>query len=119
MTMMHAIGFDRHLPIEDNHSFFDVTVPRPEPTGHDLLVQIIATSVNPVDTAVRRNTVGILEHPKVIGWDAYGIVTAVGNDVHDFQSGDRVFYAGSFKRSGTDSDYQLVDERIVGHAQCR
>lgn len=116
MTMMHAIGFDRHLPIEDNHSFFDVTVPRPEPTGHDLLVQIIATSVNPVDTAVRRNMVGILEHPKVIGWDAYGIVTAVGNDVHDFQSGDRVFYAGSFKRSGTDSDYQLVDERIVGHA---
>lgn len=116
MSDMRAIGFTQHLPIEDKNSFFEFFEPKPMPTGHDILVQVQATSVNPVDTGVRRSTPGVLPTPKVIGWDAYGTVTAIGDAVTLFQPGDRVFYAGSFKRPGTDSEYHLVDERIVGHA---
>ncbi|WP_232842593.1 zinc-binding alcohol dehydrogenase family protein [Levilactobacillus tujiorum] len=116
MSDMRAIGFTQHLPIENEKSFFEFLEPKPTPTGHDILVKVQATSVNPVDTGVRRQTSGTLPSPKVIGWDAYGTVTAVGDAVTLFQPGDRVFYAGSFKRPGTDSEYHLVDERIMGHA---
>ncbi|WP_341778624.1 zinc-binding alcohol dehydrogenase family protein [Levilactobacillus sp. HBUAS70063] len=113
---MRAIGFTEKLPIENEKSLITFFEPRPTPSGHDLLVNVQATSVNPVDTSVRRGTTGTLTTPKVIGWDAYGTVTAVGEAVTLFHPGDRVFYAGSFKRPGTDSEYQLVDERLVGHA---
>lgn len=116
MPDMRAIGFTENLPIENENSLLTFFEPRPTPTGHDLLVSVAATSVNPVDTSVLRGTVGTLATPKVIGWDAYGTVTAVGADVSLFRPGDQVFYAGSFKRPGADSEYQLVDERIVGHA---
>lgn len=116
MSDMQAIGFTQNLPIENEKSFFEFFTPKPTPTGHDILVKVQATSVNPVDTGVRRGTQGVLATPKVIGWDAYGTVDAVGDAVSLFQPGDRVFYAGSFKRAGSDSEYHLVDERIVGHA---
>lgn len=116
MTTMKAIDFTKHLPINDPNSLEEFAEEAPAPTGHDLLVKIIATSVNPVDVGVRRHGRGILKQPKVIGWDAYGIVTQVGKEVALFKKGDQVFYAGSFIRSGSDSEYQLVDERIVGHA---
>lgn len=73
-------------------------------------------SVNPVDVSVRSNGQGHLKRPKIIGWDACGVVKEVGKDVTLFSPGDRVYYAGSFKRSGSNSEYQLVDERIVGNA---
>ncbi|MFC6288685.1 zinc-binding alcohol dehydrogenase family protein [Levilactobacillus angrenensis] len=113
---MRAIGFTQNLPITDEHSLFTFFAPKPTPTGHDILVKVVATSVNPVDTAVRRGTREKLPRPKVIGFDAYGIVDAVGDAVSLFHPGDRVWYAGSFKRPGTDSEYHLVDERIVGPA---
>lgn len=116
MPDMRAIGFTEKLPIENEKSLITFFEPRPTPSSHDLLVNVQATSVNPVDTSVRRGTTGTLTTPKVIGWDAYGTVTAVGEAVTLFHPGDRVFYAGSFKRPGTDSEYQLVDERLVGHA---
>ncbi|MFC6260270.1 zinc-binding alcohol dehydrogenase family protein [Levilactobacillus fujinensis] len=116
MTDMRAIGFTQNLPLTDEKSFIEFFEPKPTPTGHDILVKVIATSVNPVDTGVRRGTQPPLKTPKVIGWDAYGSIEAVGDAVTLFHPGDRVFYAGSFKRPGTDSEYHLVDERIVGHA---
>ncbi|WP_125681196.1 zinc-binding alcohol dehydrogenase family protein [Levilactobacillus yonginensis] len=116
MSDMRAIGFTQNLPLTDEKSFIEFFEPKPIPTGHDILVKIIATSVNPVDTGVRRGTTDPLDQPKVIGWDAYGTVEAVGSAVSLFEPGDQVFYAGSFKRPGTDSEYHLVDERIVGHA---
>ncbi len=119
MTDMRAIGFTQNLPITDEKSFIEFFEPKPTPTGHDILVKVIATSVNPVDTGVRRGTQQALATPKVIGWDAYGVVDGVGEAVTLFHPGDRVFYAGSFKRPGTDSEYHLVDERIVGHAPTR
>ncbi|WP_268912178.1 zinc-binding alcohol dehydrogenase family protein [Lentilactobacillus sp. SPB1-3] len=115
---MKAIGYDQHLPIEDPHSLFDFELPTPTPSGHDLLIQVNAVSVNPVDIAVRKNDEP-LSSPKVIGWDAVGTVTAIGDKVTLFNEGDRVFYAGSFIRPGSDSEYQLVDERIVGTAPAK
>lgn len=116
MSQMKIIGFTKHLPITDPSSLEEFTEEIPTPKGHDLLVKIIATSVNPVDVGVRGYGRGTLKQPKVIGWDAYGTVIQIGNQVSLFKPGDQVFYAGSFIRPGSDSDYQLVDERIVGHA---
>lgn len=116
MTKMNAIGFTQHLPITDPNSFQLFKIEKPIPTGYDLLVKIIATSVNPVDVKVRGNGHGKQTTPKIIGWDAYGEVTAVGEAVTLFKPGEKVFYAGSFIRPGTNSQFQLVDERLVGHA---
>lgn len=113
---MKAIGFTQHLPINEANSLFEFEQPTPTAQGHDLLVKVEATSVNPVDIGVRKGGHTTLQHPKVIGWDAVGTVIKVGSQVTLFKTGDHVFYAGSFIRPGSDSEYQLVDERIVGNA---
>ena len=101
---MKAIGFTQHLPIQDARSLEDLTLSKPTPTGHDLLVNVLAVSVNPVDTGTRGAGHAQLAQPKVLGWDAVGTVNAVGQDVTRFRVGDRVFYAGSYKRSGSDAE---------------
>ncbi|WP_412990406.1 zinc-binding alcohol dehydrogenase family protein [Pediococcus siamensis] len=113
---MHAVGLTDHLPISDPDSLKDVRIPKPVPKNHDLLVAVQAVSVNPVDIGVRKGGHDHLKKPKVLGWDAYGIVEAVGDEVTLFHPGDKVYYAGSIKRAGSNSDFQLVDERIVGTA---
>lgn len=113
---MKAIGFKKHLKIDDPESLIDFEMKKPIAKRHDLLVKVNAVSVNPVDVGVRKGGHSVLKTPKVIGWDACGVVEEVGSKVSLFKPGDRVFYAGSFIRSGSDSEYQLVDERIVGHA---
>jgi len=101
------------LPIQDPHSLFDTDLPQPTPGPRDLLVEVKAIAVNPVDTKVRasRNA----DQPQVLGWDAAGVVREVGSEVSLFQPGDEVFYAGAMDRPGSYSQFQLVDERIVGH----
>jgi NADPH2:quinone reductase len=111
---MKAIGFYQYLPVEDPASMVAVEVPDPQPQGRDLLVRVKAVSVNPVDTKVRARQVGVLKKPRVPGWDAAGIVAAAGSHVSLFQEGDEVYYAGDISRPGCDSQYHLVDERIVG-----
>ncbi|QNQ82049.1 zinc-binding alcohol dehydrogenase family protein [Lactobacillus sp. PV037] len=113
---MKAIGFKEHLDIANPKSLFEFEEKIPVPKDHDLLVKVAAVSVNPVDVGVRRNGLGKLKTPRVIGWDACGIVKKTGSKVSLFKPGDRAFYAGSFKRAGSNSEYQLVDERIVGYA---
>lgn len=111
---MKAIAYTRYgLPIDDPQSLVDIDLPMPVPGPRDLLVQVHAVSVNPVDTKIRANAA--TTEPRVLGWDAVGVVQAVGADVTLFKAGDAVFYAGSIKRPGSNSEYQLVDERIVGH----
>ncbi|MEM8931688.1 MAG: alcohol dehydrogenase catalytic domain-containing protein, partial [Acidobacteriota bacterium] len=112
---MKAVGLTHYLPITDDASLVDLDLPKPEATGHDLLVAVRAISVNPVDTKVRAPKDGLEDPPKILGWDAAGVVEAVGPDVTLFQPGDEVFYAGSIIRPGTNSELHLVDERIVGH----
>jgi NADPH2:quinone reductase len=93
-----------------DHTFAEIELPKPSPTGRDLLVKVEAISVNPVDTKQRKTaTAG-----KILGWDASGIVEAVGKEVSLFKPGDAVYYAGDVTRPGCDSEFHLVDERIVG-----
>ncbi|MEO9323278.1 zinc-binding alcohol dehydrogenase family protein [Nocardioides sp. C4-1] len=111
-TTMHAVGFDRSLPIDDPASLLDLDLPRPAPGPRDLVVEVRAVSVNPVDTKVRRG--GDPDETRVLGFDAAGVVVEVGADVTLFAPGDEVWYAGDITRPGTNSDLHLVDERIVG-----
>ncbi|NII82559.1 zinc-binding alcohol dehydrogenase family protein [Pedobacter riviphilus] len=113
---MKAIGFKTSLPIIENESFIEFETAVPQPSGRDILVKINAISVNPVDYKVRQNSAKdtVLETPKIIGWDATGIVEAVGEAVTFFKPGDAVYYAGDLTRSGSNAEYQLIDERIVG-----
>jgi NADPH:quinone reductase len=113
---MKAIGFKQSLPIKEENSFIEFETTTPAPSGFDLLVKVQANSVNPVDFKVRQNAAKdtVLDTPKIIGWDAVGTVEAVGGSTSRFKVGDEVFYAGDLTRSGSNAEYQLVDERIAG-----
>jgi zinc-binding alcohol dehydrogenase family protein len=113
--MMKAVGYRESLPITDESALIDFELPDPQPGGRDLLVAVKAVSVNPVDTKVRRNTQPAEGETKVLGWDASGVVQAVGPGVTLFKPGDEVWYAGSIARPGSNVELHLVDERIVGY----
>jgi zinc-binding alcohol dehydrogenase family protein len=112
---MKAVAYRKSLPIDHDDALIDVDLPTPQATGRDLLVEVRAISVNPVDVKIRRNVAPAEGDTKVIGWDAAGVVKAVGPDVTLFKPGDEVWYAGALTRAGTNSELHLVDERIVGH----
>ena len=113
---MKAVALTRYLPIDDPQSLLDVELPTPAPGAHDLLVRVEAVSVNPVDTKVRSPKPQVEAQPKVLGYDAAGVVEAIGESVGGFRPGDRVYYAGDVTRPGSNAQYQLVDARLVGHA---
>jgi zinc-binding alcohol dehydrogenase family protein len=110
---MKAVGHYRSLPIDDPESLVDVDVPEPKPEGRDLLVEVRAISVNPVDTK-RRAAGAQPDELKILGYDAAGVVKAAGPQASLFKPGDEVYYAGSIRRQGTNSELHRVDERIVG-----
>lgn len=111
---MKAVGFTRYLPIEDANALLDLEVEKPKPEGHDLLVKVKAVAVNPVDVKVRAPKDKVEETPRIIGYDASGVVEAIGPHATLFKPGDEVYYAGDITRSGTNAEFHLVDERIVG-----
>ncbi len=111
---MKAVALTRYLPIDDPEAFLDVEIPTPAATGRDLLVEVKAVSVNPVDCKTRAPKAQVETVPRVLGWDAAGIVKAAGGEATLFKPGDAVYYAGSITRAGCDSEFHLVDERIVG-----
>ena len=111
---MKAVGYTESLAIDQDRALIDFETTKPEPSGRDLRVAIKAVSVNPVDTKVRQRAVPPAGQHKILGYDAAGIVDAVGPDVTLFKPGDEVFYAGSVLRQGTNAEFHLVDERIVG-----
>jgi|SRR5476649_1707310 len=111
---MKAVVYRQNgLPITDPHSLYDIELPQPQPDAFDLLVNIRAISVNPVDTKVRAGAP--TDTPRILGWDAVGTVVEIGESVTLFKPGDEVFYAGSLIRPGSNAEYGLVDERIAGH----
>lgn len=112
---MKAVAYRKSLPITHDDALIDIELPAPQATGRDLLVEVKAISVNPVDVKIRANMAPAEGDSKVIGWDAAGVVQAVGPDVTLFKPGDEVWYAGALMRPGTNSELHLVDERIVGH----
>lgn len=112
---MKAVGYQKSLPVEDAQSLIDFETARPEPKGRDIRVAVKAISANPVDYKVRKRAAPPAGETKILGFDAAGVVDAVGSDVSVFKPGDEVFYAGSILRQGTNSEFHLVDERIVGN----
>jgi len=111
---MRAVGFNKPQPITAETSLLDIELPEPEAKGRDLLVEIRAVSVNPVDTKVRASAAVEPGQHRILGYDAAGVVKAVGPDVKLFKPGDEVYYAGAINRPGTNAEFHLVDERIVG-----
>ncbi len=113
---MKAVGYNAPGAIERADALIDVELLRPSAKGHDLLVQVQAVSVNPVDTKIRQNRPTEGDVAAILGWDGVGEVIEVGADVSLFNVGDLVWYAGAINRSGTNAEFHLVDERIVGKA---
>lgn len=111
---MKAVGYKVPGPIAEDASLVDIDLPRPVAEGGDILVEVKAVSVNPVDYKIRSSTPPADGDWKVLGWDAAGIVQEVGPDVTQFAVGDEVYYAGSLIRPGTNAEFHLVDARIVG-----
>ncbi|KAG1651151.1 Zinc-type alcohol dehydrogenase-like protein [Nymphon striatum] len=111
---MKVVGYYKSLPINDEKSLIDLELDKPTATGSDLLIKVGAISVNPVDTKIRMRRASDGQSPIVLGWDAVGEVVAIGSDVSHYKVGDRVWYAGAIDRQGTNAEYHLVDERIVG-----
>ncbi|MFP1961592.1 zinc-binding alcohol dehydrogenase family protein [Lonsdalea quercina] len=105
-----AIAVDPKQP----ENFIEITQDIPSPGDHDLLVAVKAVSINPVDTKVHAMLrADGLKTPRILGWDASGVVLKVGSAVAGFQEGDEVWYAGDITRPGSNSTHQLVDSRIV------
>ena len=111
---MKAVGYRKSLPIDAADALIDFETAKPEPKGRDIRVAVKAISANPVDYKVRKRAAPPEGETKILGYDAAGVVEAVGPDVTLFKAGDEVFYAGSILRQGTNSEFHLVDERIVG-----
>ena len=110
---MKAVAFAHSRPIAAEDALIDIDLPAPEPRHHDLLVEVKAVSVNPVDIKIRRYD-DPLGTPRVLGFDAAGIVRGVGSEVRNFGVGDEVYYAGVPTRPGANAEFHLVDERIAG-----
>src|ERR1700692_4142823 len=117
---MKAVGYKKSLPIDATDALIDFETAKPEPKGRDIRVAVMAISANPVDYKVRKRAAPAEGETKILGYDAAGIVDAVGPDVTLFKAGDEVFYAGSLQRQGTNSEFHLGDERVGGRqAQSR
>jgi zinc-binding alcohol dehydrogenase family protein len=111
---MKAVGYKEAGALSREDSLIDIEIDKPTATGRDLLVRVQAVSVNPVDYKIRQNRPPEGNQPAILGWDAVGEVVEVGNEASMFKPGDAVWYAGAINRPGTNSEYHLVDERIVG-----
>jgi zinc-binding alcohol dehydrogenase family protein len=111
---MKAVGSYRSLPIDDPNSLVDIDCPVPQLKPRDLLVRVEAISVNPVDVKLRASASPMAESPRILGYDAVGVVEALGSEARLFKLGDAVFYAGAINRPGANSEFHAVDERIVG-----
>lgn len=110
---MKAVTLTRYLSIDDPRSLVDVELPKPQPGARDLLVRVEAVSVNPVDTKLRAPKPQVEAQPRVLGFDAAGVVEAVGAEISGFKPGDAVYYAGDVTRPGSNAQFQLVDMRLA------
>lgn len=112
---MKAVGVHNSLPVSDANALQDVELPSPKASGRQLLVRVRSVSVNPVDTKIRMTAGSRLEFPRILGWDCAGVVESLGSGCSLFKQGDEVFYAGDVTQAGCNSEYHLIDERLVGH----
>jgi NADPH:quinone reductase len=111
---MKSVAYQAAGALDRPEALVDIEQEKPVATGRDLLVAVRAISVNPVDTKIRRGVSAAPDGWKVLGWDAVGEVIETGEAVTRFKPGDQVFYAGALDRPGANSEFHLVDERLVG-----
>jgi zinc-binding alcohol dehydrogenase family protein len=111
---MRAYGFTEEITAPNAEYLMEIEKDEPQVGPRDLLVKVASVAINPVDVKVRGRVSPEAGQPKILGYDAAGVVEAVGADVTLFKVGDAVFYAGDITRDGSFADKQLVDERIVG-----
>ncbi len=111
---LKAVGLYKYLPIDQKDALLDLDIDKPSPQGNEILVNVHAVAVNPVDTKMRAPQDKVEDSPRILGWDVAGVVDATGPNTSLFQPGDEVFYAGSFVKPGCNSEFHIVDERIVG-----
>lgn len=114
MSKMKAVGYYQAGSLDNPEALVDLELDRPVAKGRDILVRVHAVSVNPVDYKIRQNRPPESGQAAILGWDASGEVVAVGSEVVNFKPGDAVWYAGDISRAGTNAEFHLVDERIVG-----
>jgi zinc-binding alcohol dehydrogenase family protein len=110
---MKAVAYKKSYPIHEEASLFDIELPKPEPGPRDILVEVKANAINPVDAKFRQRSEPPEGEVQVLGWDVSGVVAAVGPQVSQFKVGDEVWYAGAINRPGANSEFHLVDERIA------
>lgn len=108
---MKAIGFSNSFDLKVSNEFEERDIPVPEAKGRNILLNVKAASINPIDTKSRNTSDGEF---KILGYDAVGVVEAVGEEVELFHVGDEVYYSGTNTKQGSNAEYQLVDERLVG-----
>jgi NADPH2:quinone reductase len=114
---MKAVAYQTPGALNRPDSLMDIELPEPTPGCRDLVVQVDAVSVNPVDYKIRQNAAPLVgDDYRVLGWDSAGVVVNTGPNVQHYQVGDKVFYAGSLTRAGSNAQRQCVDERLVGKA---
>lgn len=111
---MKAIVATQAKPITAKDFLEEIELPQPTPTAQEILVEVKAVAFNPVDYKRRQNKEFLSTGPKILGWDAAGVVRAVGSSVHNFNIGDEVFYAGELLKPGSNAEFQTVDARLVG-----
>lgn len=112
---MKAFGVLPRREDDARDPFYEVEIPIPRPNPREILVKVHAVSVNPVDTKIRAALPQAVTEPRILGWDASGVVEAVGDDVSGFSPGDEVYYAGDVTKSGCNAEWHCVDERLVAH----
>src|SRR4051812_46407351 len=112
---MKAIGYLVPQPLTATNALVELELPIPAPKPRDLRVAVKAISVNPADVKRRASNVPPKGGAGILGYDAAGVVEAIGSDVTMFRPGDEVFYAGAIDRSGSNAELHLVDERLVGN----
>lgn len=112
---MKAVGYKNAAPLAAGDALIDIELEQPVATGRDLLINVRAIGVNPVDFKIRQTMSSSNDSYKVLGWDAVGEVISIGEDVELFSPGDLVYYAGDLNRQGSNAEFQLVDERLVAH----
>ncbi|MEI8648211.1 alcohol dehydrogenase catalytic domain-containing protein [Paraglaciecola sp. Hal342] len=117
-TRMNAVGFTESLPIDEENSLFSFTLPVPSVSENDILVRLVATSINPADAKNRALSAAEKPHqqPLILGYDAVGIIESIGKNVTVSAIGDKVYYAGDVTRAGANAEFQVIDYRIAAHA---
>lgn len=110
---MRAVGYKKSLPASHNEALLDIILPEPEARPRDVIVEVKAIGVNPVDTKIRMRKEPANGETAILGWDAAGIITKVGSEVTDFQPGDEVWYAGAVDRPGCNAEFHAVDARLI------